>query len=233
MRVSRSAERKSGDLRALIYTSDMTINFGLRSLILASIGVVNVSSVSKITGSNALRVICDSDVLIVAPGAISIPDFAAIRQIRSRCKSVKIIVFSEKIPVSDRLELFEYGADAIVDSRAEIADVKSAFRSSLNGEARIDRSLPDRPDVVRCDHIREVVMQMTPRVHGVMKLVYAGYRTREISEILGLEYDTARAYVSLIIRRLNARNRVHAITSLMDAGISTDFAPSAGEGDVW
>lgn len=56
---------------------------------------------------------------------------------------------------------------------------------------------------------------LSPRELEVTRLMAAGYSNREIAERLTLSHETVKGYVARILRKLNAANRVQAVTRFL------------------
>jgi DNA-binding NarL/FixJ family response regulator len=55
------------------------------------------------------------------------------------------------------------------------------------------------------------IYELTPRQVQVIRLVGKGQTNREIALTLGLEEATVKTHVTLIIRKMKARNRAHIV----------------------
>jgi len=69
-----------------------------------------------------------------------------------------------------------------------------------------------------------VVEPLTPLEKKVLSLLAEGLRNKEIATCLHLADNTARHYVSNIIGKLQARNRVHAVAIAVRYGL-VEFTP--------
>jgi two-component system, NarL family, response regulator DesR len=59
---------------------------------------------------------------------------------------------------------------------------------------------------------------LSPREHGVLRLAAEGSEPTEIAAALHLSVGTVRNYLTTIVIKLNARNRIDAIKTAYDAG---------------
>jgi two-component system, NarL family, response regulator DesR len=59
---------------------------------------------------------------------------------------------------------------------------------------------------------------LSPREHGVLRLAAEGAEPAEIAEAMNLSVGTVRNYLTAIVTKLNARNRVDAIKTAYDSG---------------
>jgi DNA-binding NarL/FixJ family response regulator len=88
-------------------------------------------------------------------------------------------------------------------------------------DPRLDRILLSERATVR-------VSQLSPREREVMHLMAEGKTAEGVGEQLGVSVETVRTHVRNAIRKLQARNRVHAIALALERGeIALDRVPDA------
>jgi DNA-binding NarL/FixJ family response regulator len=72
------------------------------------------------------------------------------------------------------------------------------------------------------------VPQLSPREREIMHLMAEGGTAEAIGTALGVSVETVRTHVRNVIRKLQARNRVHAISLALERGeIALDAPPRA------
>jgi DNA-binding CsgD family transcriptional regulator len=72
------------------------------------------------------------------------------------------------------------------------------------------------------------VPQLSPREREIMHLMAEGGTAEAIGTALGVSVETVRTHVRNVIRKLQARNRVHAIALALERGeIALDAPPQA------
>jgi DNA-binding NarL/FixJ family response regulator len=72
------------------------------------------------------------------------------------------------------------------------------------------------------------VPQLSPREREIMHLMAEGGTAEAIGTALGVSVETVRTHVRNVIRKLQARNRVHAIALALERGeIALDAPPPA------
>ena len=62
------------------------------------------------------------------------------------------------------------------------------------------------------------IPQLSPREREVMHLMAEGLTAEAIGERLGISVETVRTHVRNVIRKLQARNRVHAVALALERG---------------
>ena len=74
------------------------------------------------------------------------------------------------------------------------------------------------------------VPQLSPREREIMHLMAEGATAEAIGTALGVSVETVRTHVRNVIRKLQARNRVHAIALALERGeIALDAPPRAAD----
>jgi DNA-binding CsgD family transcriptional regulator len=62
------------------------------------------------------------------------------------------------------------------------------------------------------------VPQLSPREREIMHLMAEGMTAEAIGDQIGVSVETVRTHVRNVIRKLQARNRVHAIAMALERG---------------
>jgi DNA-binding NarL/FixJ family response regulator len=73
------------------------------------------------------------------------------------------------------------------------------------------------------------VARLSPREREVLALIARGYANREIAPLLCLSEETVKTYVTLILGKLGARNRAHAVAIMLTTSSAVED-PNAGGG---
>lgn len=64
-----------------------------------------------------------------------------------------------------------------------------------------------------------ILARLTPREHEVIQLIGKGMDNQEIAETLNIEEQTVRNYVSLIYKKVGAKNRVQMVLRAITLGL--------------
>jgi DNA-binding NarL/FixJ family response regulator len=64
-----------------------------------------------------------------------------------------------------------------------------------------------------------ILTRLTPREYEIIQLIGKGMDNQEIAETLNIEEQTARNYVSLIYRKVGAKNRVQMVLRAITLGL--------------
>lgn len=135
------------------------------------------------------------------------------------------------------------GAHAAVPRSIEAGRMLEAIRRAHADRRYIDPSLtpltarPKRQPQQPAEHTGDGSRQAMPlsrREYQVLQLVAEGLENSDIAQMLYLSVETVRTHVKSILRKLNARDRTHAVTISFRAGIlsarSDDAPKSPAEG---
>jgi len=104
-------------------------------------------------------------------------------------------------------------------------EVRWAIEQVANGRTYID---PRLEGAVRAPGLA-ASGPLTGREGDVLTLAAHGLTTGEIAEQLGIGPETVRTYVDRAVGKLGARNRTHAVTIALEAGLISLSLPSGTE----
>jgi DNA-binding NarL/FixJ family response regulator len=120
-------------------------------------------------------------------------------------------------------EGLDSGAQGYALKAGSLDELRTAIDKVAGGGAyvdpRLDRLLLSTPATSR-------IPQLSPREREIMHLMAEGLTADAISEEIEISVETVRTHVRNAIRKLKARNRVHAIALALERGeISLDETP--------
>jgi DNA-binding NarL/FixJ family response regulator len=78
-------------------------------------------------------------------------------------------------------------------------------------DPRLDRVLLSEPATARLPNL-------SPREREIMHLMAEGGTAQDVGAMVGVSVETVRTHVRNVIRKLQARNRVHAIAIALQRG---------------
>lgn len=102
------------------------------------------------------------------------------------------------------------GVDGYLLKDGSIEDLSDAIHKVMSGKRVFSQELMF--DIIREEN------PLTPREQEILRLVAEGKTTKEITATLFLSSGTVRNYVSEIIQKLNAKNRMEAISIAQNKG---------------
>jgi DNA-binding NarL/FixJ family response regulator len=105
-----------------------------------------------------------------------------------------------------------------------------AVTAAIAGETYISRNFASRVlTALRSASVRKVTLdalKLSAREGQIVRLLLDGKTNREMSFDLGITERTVKHYMTILMQKLNARNRVEAVIAAQNLGRSAVFAPS-------
>jgi two-component system, NarL family, response regulator len=137
---------------------------------------------------------------------------SAIRGIRAIEPNARVIALTTFDGDADIHRALSAGACAYLIKDAMIAQLVVAIRSAAAGKRTIT------PDVATKLAEFTPRVDLSPRELEVLQHVARGLGNKEIAQAIGRSADTVKAHLESIFRKLNARDRAHAVTIALQRG---------------
>ncbi|MDR0488833.1 MAG: response regulator transcription factor [Propionibacteriaceae bacterium] len=134
--------------------------------------------------------------------------FHMIEQLRSSVPHCRCVLLTSNDLQGYRCRAYEYGAWAYLSKELSFADIVGALEQVHDGKRLID------PRVI----CRENHSPLTNRETDVLRMVARMGTTAEISKVMHLSPGTINNYVSSIMSKLGASNRVQALIIARENG---------------
>jgi DNA-binding NarL/FixJ family response regulator len=168
----------------------------------------------------------DPDVAVVDIGLPDGTGTELTRQLLERHPQLGVVLYTGDDDAELLFEGLDSGAQGYALKAGSLEELRTAIECVAAGGAyvdpRLDRLLLSTPATSR-------VPQLSPREREIMHLMAEGLTAEAIAEEIDISVETVRTHVRNAIRKLKARNRVHAIALALERGeISLDDAPSPG-----
>ncbi|HEV3229613.1 MAG TPA: response regulator transcription factor [Solirubrobacteraceae bacterium] len=169
----------------------------------------------------------DPDVAVVD---IRLPDGTGTeltRQLLERHPRLGIVLYTGDDDAELLFEGLDSGAQGYALKAGSLNELRTAIERVAAGGAyvdpRLDRLLLSSPATSR-------VPQLSPREREIMHLMAEGLTAEAIADEIDISVETVRTHVRNAIRKLKARNRVHAIALALERGEITldEIGPSGG-----
>jgi len=164
--------------------------------------------------------VVDPDVAIID---IRLPDGSGIalsRELLQRRPELGVILYTGDSDPELLYEGLDSGARGYALKAGSIAELRTAVDRVAEGGSYVDPRL-DR--VLLLPRSEKRAPQLSPREREIMHLMAEGLTAEAIGEEITVSVETVRTHVRNVIRKLHARNRVHAIAVALQRGeISID-----------
>jgi DNA-binding NarL/FixJ family response regulator len=198
------------------------------SMLLAQGGLEVVASAGNLAAGIDAVAHATPDVAIVD---IRLPDGSGIdltRTLIGRFPELGVILYTGDADVELLIGGLDSGARGYALKTGSVDELRDAVRRVADGGTYVDPRL-DR--VLLSSRATERLPQLSPREREIMHLMAEGYTAQDIATQLGVSVETVRTHVRNVIRKLQARNRVHAIAIALQRGdIVIDEADAAAGG---
>ena len=198
---------------------------GLAALLgLEGIDVAGVAG--NVTAAVDLVEQADPDVVLLD---VRLPDGSGIdlaRRLLDRWPDLGVILYTGDRDVELLRDGLDSGARGYALKSGSTDELVGAIVLVAGGGSYLD---PRLSGVLLPPRVAGRVRGLSPREREVMLLMAEGLTAEAVGERLGVSVETVRTHVRNAIRKLGARNRVHAIVIALDRGeISLDDSAALG-----
>jgi DNA-binding NarL/FixJ family response regulator len=157
----------------------------------------------------------DPDVAIID---IRLPDGSGIelaRHLLEQHPALGVMLYTGDADAELLYSGLDSGARGYALKAGSIDELLSAVERVADGGTYVDPRL-DR--VLLSEHATSRLPNLSPREREIMHLMAEGGTAEAIGTALGVSVETVRTHVRNVIRKLQARNRVHAIALALQRG---------------
>jgi DNA-binding NarL/FixJ family response regulator len=149
---------------------------------------------------------------------IRLPDESGIsltRRLLARWPSLGIVLYTGDADADLLYDGLDSGARGYALKAGSLGELAAAIERVAGGGTYVDPRL-DR--ILLSSRATERVPQLSPREREITSLMAEGRTAEVIGVELGVSVETVRTHVRNVIRKLQARNRVHAIAIALERG---------------
>lgn len=159
---------------------------------------------------------------LTVPGNV----LGAIQEITREKLPTKVLIFTGVSAVDPAIAVLEAGAKGYVLKHCLEADLITAVRAVQDGETYISPSFATKVvtgmRAASMQRASAAALRLTSREEQVLRLVLRGMTNREIGVALSLSDKTIKHYMSVLMQRLNARNRIEVVLTAQELGMQVD-----------
>jgi two-component system nitrate/nitrite response regulator NarL len=176
---------------------------------------------------DALRIVEEQrpDVIVMD---LSMPgdSFAAIEDIIRRHPLTKIVVFSASTAIAPAVELIETGIAGYVLKGGSSAELHEAIRIAHRGGSYVTPGFATKLIVsMKTAEIRRKNQPVAPRLHireeQIVGCLLKGMTNQEIGDALNLSEKTVKHYMTSMLAKMNAKNRVQLVVAIKNRQVDT------------
>jgi DNA-binding NarL/FixJ family response regulator len=194
--------------------------------LLAGHGLEVVGAAGNVAAGIDLVEHSDPDVAVVD---IRLPDGSGIdltRRLLARRPDLGIVLYTGDADAELLYSGLDSGARGYALKAGSMQELVGAIQRVAAGGSYVDPRL-DR--ILLSPRATAQVPQLSPREREIMHLMAEGLTAEAIAGELGVSVETVRTHVRNVIRKLQARNRVHAIALALERGEIALGAPPQGD----
>ncbi|WP_131670212.1 response regulator [Pseudomonas parakoreensis] len=141
--------------------------------------------------------------------------FAAVKYIATQLPEVKVLMLTVSESEDDAYSALEAGARGYVLKGVSGPDLVQAIRSIARGETFITPEFANKLLSNFKRHEAEVrKIDLTHREEQIIREVSKGLTNKEVASKLFISEKTVKYYMTCVMQKLHARNRVEAVTAL-------------------
>jgi len=141
--------------------------------------------------------------------------FETISNIVAACPGTRVVVFTGQAGVDSALKTLESGASGFVSKNSTAEELSRALRLVLAGETYITQGLAARViAALRDSSLRKRAadaIRFSVREEQIVQLLLKGKTNKEIARQLAISEKTVKHYMSVLMQKLNARNRIEVV----------------------
>lgn len=159
---------------------------------------------------------CRPDILIVEVGMPG-NAFEAITSVVNGLPTVKVVAFTGVVGVASAIRALDAGAVGFVLKAAQSCELIEAIEAVARGENYITRSFASQVIAgLRDETLRRkaaAIINLTIREEQIVKLLVRGNTNKEIAARLKLSDKTVKHYMTILMQKMNARNRLEVVVA--------------------
>jgi DNA-binding NarL/FixJ family response regulator len=184
-------------------------------ILLGDAGLEVVATAGNAAGAIDLIAVTHPDVAIVD---MRLPDCTGIeltRELVARDPELGVLLYTGDSDTALLYEGLDTGARGYLMKSGSTPELVHAIEQVSGGGTFVD---PRLDQVVAGQRAGGPTSQLSPREREVLHKMADGATAEAVADALGLSVETVRTHVRNAIRKLGARNRVHAIALALDRG---------------
>lgn len=168
------------------------------------------------TAADAVEIVAQHvpDILILD---LSLPGnaFDAIASIAARTDGTKVVAFTASTGIEFAVRALEAGASGYILKGSSADEVLRGVRAVCGGEVYITQGFASKViSALRNASLRKIAAQaikLSIREEQIIRLLLRGRTNKEIAVSLGISEKTVKHYMTVLMQKLQARNRLEVV----------------------
>lgn len=158
--------------------------------------------------------------------------FEAIAAISSKSDNTKVVAFTASTGIEAAVRALEAGASGYILKGSSSDEVLRGVRAVYGGEVYITQGFASKViSALRNASLRKIAAQaikLSIREEQIIRLLLRGRTNKEIAVSLGISEKTVKHYMTVLMQKLQARNRLEVVIAAqkMEAESRSDREPA-------
>ena len=141
--------------------------------------------------------------------------FPTISTIAARCPRVKIVALTAARSIAFAIRTLDAGVHGYVLKQSSSSEVSQAIRELGRGEKFITHGFASKiVGALQDEAVRKsaaAAVKLSVRENQIVRLLLAGKTNKAIASTLSISEKTVKHYMTLLMQKLNARNRLEVV----------------------
>lgn len=195
-------------LKIALADDQALVRHGLKALLETLGGIQVVVEADSGTGLVDALATHDVDAVLAdirMPGLSGVGALKTLRQLGNRVPVILLTTFDDPVALKEGISA---GASGYLLKDAQPETLKRVIEAAVQGQ-RIFEPGPTTSIGTQTEHL--VAAGLTEQETAILRLVAGGYSNKEIARFLDIAVGTVKNHLSDILRKLDARDRTHAV----------------------
>ena len=202
---------RAGGLAVMLVEPGSLLRGSLATVLSAEADLDVVAELGRLQGALPVARAVHPDVAVIGADLLDDAGMSTLEELHREVPSCAVVVLVDTlVPGAVRAEREPY-VRGFIGRDTTPGQLADHIRRAANGERVID-------PILAVATLRAPHNPLTPREREVLRLAALGVPSNEIAGHLHLSVGTVRNYLSTIIRKTGARNRLEAVRTAQDAG---------------
>jgi len=222
-------DRLSEPVRVLIADDHPLILGALRQAVSGAIADAEIHEASDFDGlAAALEAHPDMDLVLLDLSMPGVRGFSGLLYLRAERPSLPVVVVYANEDRAVMRHCLEFGAAAYVPKSLDVASMRTAIRTVLDGGRWTPPDLdPKAPGNREASALVKRLSSLTPQQVRVLMMLSQGLLNKQIAYELSVSEATVKAHVSAILQKLGVESRTQAVILAAKIEHVQDLSPAA------
>lgn len=157
---------------------------------------------------------------------------AAIELIAQKYQNTRVIVFTANSSIETAIQVLNYGVAGYVLKGSSASDLHQAIRTVHDGETFISAGFATKVimamKTAELRRRKQAQQRLSLREEQIVRHLMRGSTNREIATCLDISEKTVKHYMTLLMQKLDARNRLEVVLAAQRLDVFPDSSAERG-----